>query len=52
MIFVVSVNYDVISIKATRLLEKCGRAVFENVSSTGDFEAIKNGITLVARLLQ
>ena len=29
-------------------LEKCGRAVFETVSPTDDFDTIKNGITLVA----
>ena len=33
-------------------LEKYGRTVFEIVSPTDGFEAIKNGITLVARLLQ
>ena len=33
-------------------LEECGRTVFEIVSLTDDFEIIKNGITLVARLLQ
>ena len=32
--------------------EKCGRTVFEIVSSTDYFETIKNGIALVARLLQ
>ena len=52
IIFVVTVNYDVISIYATRFLEKCGRTVFNIVSPSDDFEAIKNGITLVARLLQ
>ena len=52
IIFVVTVNYDVISIQATRSLEKCGRTVFEIVSPTDDFETTKNGVTLVARLLQ
>ena len=52
IIFVVTVNYDIISIRATGPLEKCGRTVIELVSPTDDFEAIKNGITLVARLLQ
>ena len=33
-------------------LEKCGRTVFKIVSPTDDFKTIKNGITLVARLLQ
>ena len=33
-------------------LEKYGRMVFKIVSSTGDFETIKNGITSVARLLK
>ena len=52
IIFVVTVNYDFISIYATRFLEKCGRTVFKIVSPSDDFDAIKNGITLVARLLQ
>ena len=52
IIFVVTVNYDVISIYATRSLEKSRRTVFEIVSPTDNFETIKNGITLVARLLQ
>ena len=50
IIFVVSVNNDVIGV--TGSLEECGTTVFEIVSSTDDFETIKNGITLVARLLQ
>ena len=33
-------------------LEKCGRTLFEIVSSIDDFGTIKNAITLVARLLQ
>ena len=52
IIFVVTVNYDVNSILATGSLEKCGRTVFEIVSPTDNFETIKNGITLVARLSQ
>ena len=51
-IFAVTVNYDVIDIQATGSLEKCGKTVFKIVSVTDYFEAIKNGITLVARLLQ
>ena len=51
-IFVVTVNYDLIGIQATGSLEKCGRMAFEIVSPTDDFETMKNGITLVARLLQ
>ena len=43
-IFVVTVNYDAIGIKATGSFEKCGRTVFEIVSSTDDFETIKNGL--------
>ena len=52
MIFVVTVNYDVIGIYATGSLEKCGRTVFEIVSPTDNFQTVKYGITLVARLLQ
>ena len=52
IIFVVTVNYDVISIQAKGSLEKCGRTVFEIVSPTDNFETIENGITIVARLLQ
>ena len=52
IIFVVTVNYDVIVIYSIEKLEKCGRTVFEIVSPTDDFEIMKNGITLVARLLQ
>ena len=33
-------------------LEKFGSAVFQIVPPTDDFETIKNGITLVARLSQ
>ena len=33
-------------------LEKYGRTVFKIISPTDNFEAIKNGITLVARLLR
>ena len=50
--FAVIVNYEVIGIQATGSLEKCGRIVFKIVSPTDDFETIKNGITLVARLSQ
>ena len=50
--FVMTMNYNVIGIQATGSLEKCGRTVFEIVSPTDDFETIKNGITLVTRLLQ
>ena len=52
IIFVETVTYDLISIEATRSLEKCDRTVFEIVSPTDDFQTIKNGITLVARLLK
>ena len=52
IIFVVTVNYDVIGIWATGSLGKCGRTVFEIVLPTDNFETIKNGFTLVARLLQ
>ena len=52
IIFVVTVTYDLISIEATRSLEKCDRTIFEIVSPTDDFQTIKNGITLVARLLK
>ena len=41
MIFVVTVNNDVVGIQATVSLEKCGRTVFEIVSSTDDFGIIK-----------
>ena len=51
-IFAVTLNYNVIGIQATGFLGKCGRTVFKIVLPTDDFEAIKNGITLVARLLQ
>ena len=40
----VTVNLDVIGIKATGSLEKCGKMDFEIVSSTDDFETTKNGI--------
>ena len=33
-------------------LENCGRTIFKIVLPTDDFETIKNGITLIARLLQ
>ena len=52
IVFVITLNYDVIGIQATGSLEKCDRTVFEIVSSTDDFETIKDGITLLARLLQ
>ena len=48
----VTLNYDVIGILTTGSLEKCGRTVFKIVSPTDDFETIKNGIALVAKLLQ
>ena len=51
-IFVMIVNYDVIGIQAKGSLEKCDRMVVKVVSPTDHFETIKNGITLVARLLQ
>ena len=51
IIFAVTVNYDIVGIYATRSLGKCGRTVFEIISATDDFEAIKNGIALVARFL-
>ena len=51
-IFVVAVNFDVIGIQATGSLEKWGRTVFKIVSPSDGFETIKNGITLVTRLLQ
>ena len=35
-----------------KCLEKYGRTVFQIVSPTADFEKIKNGISLIARLLQ
>ena len=50
IIFVVTVSYDVIGILAAGCLEKCRRTVFKIVSTTDDFETMKNGITLVARL--
>ena len=31
---------------------KCGWTVFEIVSPTDNFETIKNGITIIAKLLQ
>ena len=52
IIFVITVNYEAISIQATGSLEKCDRTVFKIVSPTDDFETRKNEITLVARLLQ
>ena len=52
IVFVVTVNYDVISIKATGSLEKCDRTVFEILLPIDDFESIKNRITIVFRLLQ
>ena len=52
IIFVITVNYEAISIQATGSLEKCDRTVFKIVSPTDNFETRKNGITLVARLLQ
>ena len=51
-IFAVSINYDVIGIQATGSLETCGRTIFKIVLPTDDFETIKNGITVVAILLQ
>ena len=51
-IFAVTVNYDVIGMQTTGSLEKCGETVFKIVSPTDDFETIKNGITLIAKLLQ
>ena len=51
-IFVETVSYDVNSIQTTGSLEKCGRTVFKIVSPTDNFETIKNGITLFAKLLQ
>ena len=51
-IFGLTVNYDVIGIQATGSLEKCGKTAFKIVLPTDDFLTIKNGITLVARLLQ
>ena len=52
IIFVVTVNYDIIGIQATGSLEKCGRTVFGIVSPTDDFETIKIGIVFVTRFLQ
>ena len=49
--FVVTVNYDVISIWTTGSSRKCDRRVFKIVPPTADFGTI-NGITLVARLLK
>ena len=43
-----SLNFKAIE----KCLENCGRTGFEIVSPTADFETIKNGIALVARLLQ
>ena len=43
-----SLNFKAIE----KCLEKCGMTVFQIVSPTADFETIKNGIALVARLLQ
>ena len=40
MIFVVSVNYDVISIEVTGSLEKCGGMVLAIVSTTDEFKTI------------
>ena len=51
-IFAVTVNFDVLSIQVMGSLEKCGKTVFKIVSPTDDFETVKYGITLVARLLQ
>ena len=51
-IFTVSVNYDAIGIEAAGSLDKCIRTVFKIVSPTDNFEAMKNEISLVARLLQ
>ena len=45
-------NSSLTSSLAMVSLEKYGRMVFKIVSSTGDFETIKIGITSVARLLQ
>ena len=50
--FAVTVNYDAIGIQATGSLEKCGWTVFKIVSPTDDFDTIKTGNTLLARLLQ
>ena len=52
ILFVVTVNNDVIGFEETGSLEKCGKTVLETVSSTEHWETIKNEITLVARLLQ
>ena len=52
IIFVVTVNYDAICIQTTGSLGKWGWMVFEIVSPTDDFETMKTGITVVARLLQ
>ena len=41
IIFVVTVNYDIVGIQATGSLGKCGRAVFEIISPTDNFETIK-----------
>ena len=43
-----SLNFKAIE----KCLEKCGMTVFEIVLPTDDFDTIKNGIALVARLLQ
>ena len=51
-IFTVTVKYDVIGILKTGYLAKCGRTIFEIVSSIDDFEIIKNEINLVGKLLQ
>ena len=51
IIFVVTVNEDVIGVQATRSLEKYVMTVLK-ISTSDDFETTKNGITLVARLLQ
>ena len=50
--FVVTLNNAFIGIQTMGYLEKCGRTVFKIVLSTDDFETIRNGVTLVARLLQ
>ena len=52
IIFVVTVNYDIIGIWATGSLEKHGRTDFKIISPIDGFRTTKNGITLVDRLLQ
>lgn len=40
-IYLVTVDDDVIGVKTTRLLEKCGKMVFKIVSPTDDFEILR-----------